>query len=146
MLQQGGAASLIEAEFPGSDTEAAIAEARRIFGAPELVHLFEEEVLSEVSLTADLPLLGRLTGIIDKLIVSNSKITAIDFKTNAVVPTSVEQVPDGLLRQMGAYLAMLESIYPDRAVEVSILWTANANLMPLPHDIVRQALQEAATS
>ena len=52
----------------------------------------------------------------------------------------------GLLRQMGAYLEALEAIYPDRAVEVAILWTENCEIMVLPHAIVREALKRATIS
>jgi ATP-dependent helicase/nuclease subunit A len=47
---------------------------------------------------------------------------------------------------MGAYQAMLQQIYPDRTVNVALLWTGSARLMPLPHDIVRDALAPHATS
>jgi ATP-dependent helicase/nuclease subunit A len=55
----------------------------------------------------------------------------------------VQDVPSGLLRQMGAYAAALAQIYPDRQVEVAILWTRTGQLMLLPCDIVGSALQEA---
>ena len=45
---------------------------------------------------------------------------------------------------MGAYAAMLEQVYPGRAVEVAILWTRTGRLMALPPEIVREAL--AATT
>jgi ATP-dependent helicase/nuclease subunit A len=52
-------------------------------------------------------------------------------------------VPEGLLRQMGAYAHALAQIYPGRAVETALLWTAGPRLMPLHADIVRQALARA---
>jgi ATP-dependent helicase/nuclease subunit A len=64
----------------------------------------------------------------------------VDFKTNATVPATPADVPEGLLRQMGAYLALLEAIYPDRPISVAILWTRTSTLMPLPHEMVRAAL------
>ena len=69
---------------------------------------------------------------------------AVDFKTNSVVPTRVEDVPEGLLRQMGAYAEALSQIWPDRRIATAILWTRKAQLMPLPPDIVRAALRRAA--
>ena len=70
----------------------------------------------------------------------------MDFKTNRTVPETPETVPDGLLRQMAAYAAALQQIYPGRAVETAILWTRAPSLMPIPHEIVRAALQYGATS
>jgi ATP-dependent helicase/nuclease subunit A len=52
-------------------------------------------------------------------------------------------VPEGLLRQMGAYAAAFGQIYPDRRIETFILWTRTATLMPLDADIVSAALLRA---
>ena len=106
------------------------------------------DALREVELTATLPELDgrRLHGTIDLLVVRPNRVLAIDYKSNAVVPEDVATVPDGLLRQMGAYAAMLALIYPDRAIETAILWTKTGALMPLPPDIVRQALQSTTTT
>ena len=53
-------------------------------------------------------------------------------------------VPDGILRQMGAYAALLAQVYPGRRVETAILWTRTGALMWLSPDIVRAALQSTA--
>jgi len=146
ILHGGLAEQLLEAEFGDFDPKEAITEAQRVLETSKFRSLFADDALSEVDLTADLPGLGRLTGTIDKLIVESTQVTAIDFKTNAVVPASADQVPSGILRQMGAYQAMLETIYPNKTIEVAILWTADPQLMGLPHEIVRNALQDASTS
>lgn len=70
---------------------------------------------------------------------------AIDYKTNATVPGTPGETPDGILRQMAAYADLLGQIYTDRRVEVAILWTASGSLMPLPPDILREALARATT-
>ena len=110
--------------------------------------IFGPESLAEVPITSShLPSLGReISGAIDRLVVTPDRILAVDFKTNAVVPDRPEDTPEGLLRQMGAYLEALEQIYSERSVEVAILWTATCKLMPLPHAIVRDALQRSTIS
>ncbi|WP_425040000.1 double-strand break repair helicase AddA [Primorskyibacter sp. S187A] len=121
--------------------EVAKHEAQRVFSDPALAHLFAPGTLGEVSLSADVPELGRrLHGIIDRLVISEKDVIAVDFKTNATVPADVEQTPEGLLRQMGAYAHMLAEIYPDRQIRTALLWTRTASLMELPHDLVTQAL------
>jgi ATP-dependent helicase/nuclease subunit A len=65
----------------------------------------------------------------------------VDYKSNAVIPSRLEAVPEGLLRQLGAYAYMLAQIYPDRRIDCAILWTRTATLMPLHRDIARQALE-----
>jgi ATP-dependent helicase/nuclease subunit A len=101
--------------------------------------LFARPALTEVTLTADLH--GQvLIGTLDRLIVEPRRVLAIDYKSNRVVPPDAAQVPEGILRQMGAYAHALAQIYPDRQIETAILWTSTATLMPLHPDIVREAL------
>lgn len=110
--------------------------------------IFADTALAEVDISASLPSLdgAAISGAIDRLIVSPNSVQAIDFKTNATVPKTPEETPEGLLRQMGAYLEGLEAIYPDRKIEVAILWTETCTLMVLPHAIVREALQRTTIS
>jgi ATP-dependent helicase/nuclease subunit A len=104
--------------------------------------LFGPETLAEVPITA-IVAGRRMIGSIDRLVVRAGHVLAVDFKTNQVVPPSAAVVPEGILRQMGAYAAALAQIYPDARIEVAILWTRTAALMPLDPDIVRDALGRA---
>ena len=79
-------------------------------------------------------------GTIDRLIVTPDTVTAIDYKSNRVIPATPAQTPEGLLRQLGAYAHGLRQIYPDHRIETAILWTRSATLMPLDSDIVSAAL------
>ena len=109
--------------------------------------LFGLDALAEVDIAAMLPTLNReILGTIDRVLIAPDCILAVDFKTNAVVPAKPEETPEGLLQQMGAYLEALQQIWQDRPIEVAILWTTNAELMVLPHGIVREALQRTTTS
>lgn len=120
-------------------------EARRaILAFPEI---FGAAALSEVDVSAHLTTLDRaLSGTIDRLIVTADRVLAVDFKTNKSVPPTPEDTPEGLLRQMAAYLEALEQIYPSHRIELAILWTSAPSLMNLPHGIVRPALARATTS
>lgn len=126
----------------------ALDEATQVLNAPHLAHLFGPDTLAEVDLTASILALGdrQIMGTVDRLIVTDSRVLAVDYKTNATVPDSVSTVPDGLIRQMAAYHAALSQIYPDHQVEVAILWTRSALLMPIPHEIVRNALDDVVVS
>lgn len=141
---------LLENEFFATPEEVAKAfeEARRVLETEELAFLFQDGVLSEVDVWAQGPGLPRegISGSIDKVVVSPDRVLAVDFKTNAVVPSVAGETPDGLLRQMGAYLAALESVYPDREVDVAILWTREPMLMRFPRELVMQALESVGTS
>lgn len=119
-----------------------LAEARTVLKKPDLSEVFARDTLAEVPVTAEINN-RRFHGTIDRLIVGDKTVRAIDFKTNATVPATPEACPDGLLRQMGAYAAMLGQVYPDHRIETAILWTRTATLMPFPHDLVSDALGRA---
>jgi ATP-dependent helicase/nuclease subunit A len=124
-----------------------IADVMAMLESPALGALFGQGQ-AEVEITADLAELGgeRLTGTVDRLIVANDLVTVIDYKTNRLVPATAEAVPEGILRQMGAYLAMLAQIWPGRPAQAVVLWTATGALMPLPRDLCMAALRRGARS
>ena len=123
-------------------------EAHRILANPALSHIFTPESLAEVSIIARLEELNgaQISGQIDRLLVSDDHVTAIDFKSNAAVPELAKDTPEGLLRQMGAYQAALRQIYPDRRVNCAILWTRTGQLMTLDDTHMRAALARTPTS
>ncbi len=127
----------------GPELDLLLQEAREVLTRPGLAHVFDPDTLAEVPLTAALPDLDgrRIHGVIDRLIVTDTTVTAVDFKTNAAVPETPQQIPVGILRQMAAYASALTQIFPNHRIDTAILWTRNATLMPLPHDIVVAALQ-----
>lgn len=132
----------------GAELALLTSEVRKVLTAPHLTGLFSREALEEVSVSANLAELGglRVHGTIDRLIITSDEVLAVDFKTNAVVPASVTDVPTGLLAQMGAYAAALQQVYPGRRVQTALLWTRTAELMRLPHDLVTAALQDTTAS
>ncbi|WP_412504285.1 double-strand break repair helicase AddA [Roseovarius sp. SYSU LYC5161] len=128
----------------GGELDLLLAEARAVLVKPTLQPLFDTDALAEVPVSATLAELGgrRVHGIIDRLLVRDDHVLAVDFKTNAMVPDTPDHCPEGLLRQMGAYAAALAQIYPDRAIRTALLWTRTATLMRLPHDRVTKVLQD----
>ncbi len=117
-------------------------KAMKIIQNPDFSHIFGPYSLAEVSVSAEISELDnrRIHGVIDRLVVTDGQILVVDFKSNQKVPASPSETPNGILRQMAAYLAALRQIYPEHTIELSILWTETAELMSLPHDIVRAAL------
>ena len=124
---------------------ALLAEARAVLTDPALAPHFGPETLAEVAVTGAWQ--GRqMLGSIDRLLVSPDRVLVIDYKSNALIPPTPAEVPEGILRQMGAYAHLVGQIYPDRRVEVAILWTRGPVLMPLDPEIVRLALSRATTA
>ncbi|MEO0568357.1 MAG: double-strand break repair helicase AddA [Pseudomonadota bacterium] len=132
----------------GEELQLLLVEADRVLTKASLQPIFSKNALAEVPISADWQAGSkiRIHGVIDRLVVENNRVLAVDFKTNAVVPTEPEECPDGLLRQMGAYSYALGQIYPDHTIETALLWTRNAHLMHLPQEIVIAALQNTSFS
>lgn len=137
--QQQGVAARLTQHWPLELLETAMAEATSVLGTPALADIFAENTLAEVPITATIST-QRFHGIIDRLIITDTHILAIDYKTNRIVPDTPQTCPDGLLRQMGAYAEMLSQLYPTHEIQTAILWTTTCDLMVLPHDIVTNAL------
>ena len=114
-------------------------EAEAVLTSPALAHIFTAEALTEVGFTAEINS-QRALGSIDRLLITPDRILAVDFKSNHRVPTNAAAIPEGLLRQMGAYAEALRQIYPDRRIDTAILWTSTATLMPLDPEMVSAAL------
>ena len=107
---------------------------------PDLGWLWDSAALTEVDITADIAGLGRIHGAIDRLVVTDDKVTAVDFKSNRLVPDTPDQTPLGVKRQLGVYRDALRQIYPDRTVVVAILWTNDGTLMHLPDEVLHEAM------
>ncbi|WP_323020256.1 double-strand break repair helicase AddA [Pararhodobacter sp.] len=123
--------------------EACLAEALAVLQDPALAPVLGGGALVEVGLSGVWN--GRaMWGVIDRLIVTDDAVLAVDFKSNRVVPNGSDGVPEGLLRQMGAYAHLLAALYPGRRIETALLWTATGALMQLPPEAVAAALDRAA--
>ena len=118
-------------------------EVAAVLDNPDLAFLFNDDASAEAPISASLPELGgaRIHGEIDRLLISPTRILVVDFKSNAIVPATKDAVPDGLLRQLGAYCAALEQVFPNHTVETAVLWTRTATLMTLEHKAVTAALR-----
>ncbi|MWD28487.1 hypothetical protein E0K89_013465, partial [Aquicoccus sp. SCR17] len=122
-----------------------LAEATAVLTAPALAPLFTGEALAEVPFSAPITGERRLHGTIDRLVVTPDTVRIIDFKSNALVPATPGEVPQGILAQMGAYATAMAQIYPGRRIETAVLWTRTAELMDLPQDLVIGAWETTTT-
>lgn len=119
---------------PGHDLsaelQASIAhEVSSLLTHPDFAHVFSKEALSEVPLTGLLDEKTLISGQIDRLVVTDSEVLIVDFKTNRPPPTEVKDVPGVYTRQMDAYRRALQLIYPEKKIRTALLWTMGARLM-----------------
>ena len=86
---------------------------------------------------AEVPLAATVDGVVvagtaDRLLIEDTRITVVDFKTTRRPPASAAKIPLATLRQMAAYVAALEAIYPGREVRAGVLYTHAPVLFDLP--------------
>ena len=98
---------------------------------------------AEVPVSGHVEIAGRrhpVSGIIDRLSVSDDRVLALDYKTNRPPPGSLEQVPAAYVVQMALYKALLRQLWPDRPVACALLFTEAARLITLPDAAMDEAL------
>jgi ATP-dependent helicase/nuclease subunit A len=118
-------------ELPDGDRAEMLARTLAVLDHPAFAALFGPQALAEVPLAATVA--GQvIAGTADRLLVTGSEVTVLDFKTARRPPASLAEVPQATLRQMAAYVAALEAIYPGRAVRAAVLYTQTPQLIALP--------------
>lgn len=106
-------------------------QALNVLETPDFADLFGPDALAEAPISANVGGVV-ITGTLDRLLVTQDAITVVDFKTTRRPPHDCDTVPTATLRQMAAYVAALEAIYPGRAVRAGVLYTQTPQLIELP--------------
>lgn len=118
-----------------------IDEAVALVENPSLAWVFQDG-RPEVPISASLTSLGghRMYGIIDRLIVTDREVIAVDYKSNRVTPNTSANTPEGLARQMGAYRDALAQIFPNHRIRSVLLWTKTGAITELSDAQLEAAL------
>ena len=117
-------------------------KAMSILDRPELAHCFGRTSRAELPFMVDARRDGhdiRLTGRIDRMVIDDTGLTVIDYKSDALVPSGPGDVPGNYLTQLGLYALVAGQLYPGRDVRAAILWTQLESLMFLPSDALAAA-------
>jgi ATP-dependent helicase/nuclease subunit A len=83
---------------------------------------------------AEVPVVGlidgkALSGRLDRLVVTETEVLIVDYKTNRPPPRELAGVAPAYLMQLRAYRAALDRIYPGKRVRTLLLWTDGPLLM-----------------
>jgi ATP-dependent helicase/nuclease subunit A len=121
---------------PGT-CEALLSDVCHILETPRFAAVFGPGSRAEVPLAVELPGEdGRtplfISGQIDRLIVRESEILAVDFKTGGFIPNKLELVPAAYIAQLAAYRLALLRLFPEKPVRAALLWTQRPLLMEVP--------------
>lgn len=131
-----------------------LAEALAVLGHAPLADLFGVEGRAEV------PVAGRLAGRdgtpflvagrIDRLAMLADRLLVADFKTDRVLPESLEDVGESYVAQLAVYGAVLSQVFGGRPVEARLVYTAGPRVVLLEPERLATVLDrlgvEAASS
>ncbi len=123
------------ADLPEASRAEMAASAVAVLDNADWAELFGPDALAEVPIAATVGT-RVIAGTIDRLLVSAERVRLVDYKTSRRPPAGVAEVPGAILRQMGAYAAALEAVYPGRRVEVALLYTQTPALIEIPADLL----------
>lgn len=143
--RQAAAVRMLAADFAGDRdlAEAVWREAQAVMTQPALQQFFGRGSRAEA------PIVGQVatergeyavSGQIDRLARSPKGWHILDFKTNRSVPGSLDAVDPAYLLQLALYRRLLMQMEPGVSVDATLVWTAGPNFMPIPPDLMEQAL------
>ena len=128
---------------PDLDAAEMVATVLAVLDDPAFAPVFAPGALTEAPLAAlvdDLVIAGS----IDRLLVTDAEVLAVDFKTGSRLPASLAEVPDAHRQQMAAYAAALARVFPGRRVRAALLYTAGPRLIELPGHVLGEWQPSAA--
>lgn len=118
-------------------TRAEIASAALdVLADPRFAELFGPDALAEAPIAAVVAGGHVVSGTADRLRVAGDKVLVVDFKTGRRAPETLDAVPPYHVRQMAAYVAALEVVFPGRRVVAGLLYTAGPKLFELPEALL----------
>ena len=128
-----------------AERTAMLAAALAVLDEPGWAEIFAPGALAEVPLAATVG--GQVVaGTADRLLVEKDRVLVVDFKTARRPPAGLTDMPQSTLRQMAAYVAALEAIYPGRRVEAAVLYTQTPQLVPIPADVLAEGKAALSTN
>ena len=140
------AARYLSETLPQASAESRVimqAEVLAVLAHPDMAGLFDENARAEVTVAGRVDLEASsvmVRGQIDRLIVSDERVHIVDFKTHRkVVVDGTERKQ--IERQLALYAKLLTSLYPDKEIVASILWTSKPHLETLDSNSLDTALQ-----
>jgi ATP-dependent helicase/nuclease subunit A len=126
------AASILhDAGLSDAEMEMHVATVSRVLDDPVFSDVFSGESLAEAPLTGLVD--GQaVRGVVDRLLITETKVLIVDYKSNRRPPAAPEGIPQAYRDQMLAYYRLLRAIYPQHRIEAALLWTEIPRLDPVP--------------
>ena len=116
-------------EFDAAERIAIANEVQTVLDHPAFAPLFAPGSRAEVPIVGVVDETRVIAGQVDRLVVTDSEVLVVDYKTNRRPPVDPADIPAVYVHQMAAYHLALSCIYPGRAVRCALVWTDGPRLM-----------------
>jgi len=122
-------------DWTDGDREALAEQMLDLIGDARFAPVFSAGSRVEVSIAGRLERPGRaparVSGQIDRLVVTPEEVLIVDYKTNHAPPKAAAEAPRIYVRQLSLYRAVLGKLYPQLPVRAALLWTETPELMEI---------------
>ena len=135
--------------FDADERAAMIAQVNAVLDDPRFAPLFAPGSRAEV------PIVGRIarpdgpdiavSGLIDRLAVTDEAVLIVDYKTNRPPPRRPQDAP-AYVAQLALYRAVLTKLYPARPIRAALLWTEGPDLMEIPATMLDEVLTRVTSA
>lgn len=120
-----------------------VASVLAVLDHPDLAALFGPGSRAEATLAGRGPGLPEglwVAGTVDRLVVTETEVLIVDYKTSRMAPARPEDVDPSFVAQMAAYRTVARAAWPNHAVRCALVWTDGPSLMMLPDGLMDEAL------
>ena len=118
-------------ELGAAEQREILASVMRLLSDSRFAAVFGEGSLAEVPFAAEVEGTA-VTGRIDRLVVTQSEILILDYKTNRPPPAAIADADPDYIRQLVLYRRALARHFPRRRIRTGLLWTEAPSLMEIP--------------
>jgi ATP-dependent helicase/nuclease subunit A len=126
-----------------------VAQVNAVLDDPRFAPLFAPGSRAEVPIVGRIARPGRpdiaVSGLIDRLAVTDDAVLIADYKTNRPPPRRPQDAP-AYVAQLALYRAVLAKLYPGRQVRAALLWTEGPDLMEIPATMLDEALTRVTST
>lgn len=129
-------------EFDAPERIAIANEVSAVLENPAFTQLFSPTSRAEVPIVGLIGESRAIAGQVDRLMVTETEVMVVDYKTNRRPPVTPDEIPDIYVRQMAAYRLALACVYPHHRVRCALVWTDGAKLMEIDGHRLDDALAD----
>lgn len=100
----------------------------KITNNQKFCNLVKKDFYTEISIGTKEEELTK-AGRIDLMVIKNSEVIIIDYKSDINPPNSTQKIPKSYKNQLNFYKNITQTLYPKKDIITMILWLENGNLM-----------------